>query len=296
MSPVCFAFSQTDHQLTHPMHIPLLFLLLVFTPAMPALADTITVTAPWTQVRRSPSPDSRAIDLVYGNDAFEVLEAQGGWVKIRTARGVTGWIPSNAGDMGAGPPPPERSATPGKPVERKAGTAPAAPTAGNLRATALSNGISLRQLGFREQARAKFTELMLDAPGSSEAYEAARQMLSYYLVGYLPPLQQGQVTAEGQAEIARVSRAVLLQEAVALQGEKRFAEASRVYRFLLDADASNGRAFLGLLDALQGAMAEALRQKKEQELDQHVTLFRQYFPAVPLPDDVQNRLAPSGKR
>lgn len=277
------------------MRIPLLGLLTALALAAPALADTITITAPWAQVRRSPSPDSRAMDLVYGNDTFEVLEAQGGWVKIRTARGVTGWISTSAGDIHAGSPPAERPATPGPPAERGPAAAPGAPVSQDPRATALSNGISLRQLGFREQARAKFTELMLGAPGSSEAYEATRQMLSYYLVGYLPPLQQGRITPEGQAEIGRVSAAVLLQEAVALQGEKRFAEAARVYRFLLDADASNGRAFLGLLDALQGAMVEALKQKKEQDLAQHAAVFRKYFPAVPLPDDVQKRLAQAGK-
>lgn len=277
------------------MRILLLGLFIPFMLATPALADIITITAPWAQVRRSPSPDSRAVDLVYGNDTFEVLEAQGGWVKIRTARGVTGWIATSTGDMSAGPSPAERPATPRPPAERKPGPAPNAPASQNLRATALSNGISLRQLGFREQARAKFTELMLDAPGSSEAYEATRQMLSYYLVGYLPPLQQGRVTPEGQAEIGRISAAVLLQEAVVLQGEKRFAEAARVYRFLLDADPSNGRAFLGLLDALQGAMAEALKQKKEQELNQHAAVFRTYFPAVPLPDDVQKHLTQGGK-
>jgi hypothetical protein len=282
-----------------------------------AFADTITVSAPWTQVRRTPSLEGRAIDVVYGNDSFEVLESQGGWVKIRTARKVVGWIPTSPAEQAARKTAPAETKAPAKddkpddqapagkkpaekppgdkpPGEKKAGAeSPGGPQ--NLRATALTNGISLRQLGYGGQAREKFTGLMLSDPGSVEAYEATRQMLSYHLVGYLPPLQQGKVTEEGQALIGTVTADVLLQEAIALQGEKQFAPAARVYQALLDQNPNNGRAFLGLLDTLGNAMADSLKNKKEQDLERQAATHKKYFPNSPLPEGVQQRLAQGGK-
>jgi hypothetical protein len=272
--------------------IALLFALLT---AAAAAAETITITAPWTQVRRTPSPEGRAIDIVYGNDTFEVLESQSGWVKVRTARDVTGWVPADpaAQAIRSTAPAPRKPAAPApapaRSGEQKA-SAPAAATPKTpegLRAAALSNGISLRQLGYREQSREKFTELMLSHPGTAEAYEATRQMLSYYLVGYLPPLQQGKITEEGAANIGPVSADVLLQEAIALQAEKHHARSARVYEALLVKNPGNGRAFLGLLDTLQKAMADSVKNKRQQDLDKQAATFKTYFPGLPLPEGVQ---------
>jgi len=262
-------------------------------------AETVTITVPWTQVRRTPSAEGRPIDVVYGNDSFEVLEAKDGWAKIRTPRKVTGWVPMDpAGQAARKTEPAARKAPPKveKAGDKKTGAEPpgAPPEPHSLKATALSNGISLRKLGYREQAREKFTALMLGDTGGVDAYEATRQMLSYYLVGYLPPLQQGKITEEGQAAIGTVAPAVLLQEAIALQNEKKFPASARIYQVLLDRNADNGRAFLGLLDALQNALRDDLKNKQEQDLDRQAAVFKKYFPDTPLPDGVQQRLAQGG--
>jgi uncharacterized protein YgiM (DUF1202 family) len=260
-----------------------------------AFAETITITAPWTQVRRTPSAEGRAIDVVYGNDTFDVLETKDGWAKVQTPRKVTGWVPTDPAAQAARKAPPSKTGgKEAKGADRKADSDPSGvPASPNLKATALSNAISLRQLGYREQAREKFTAIILADPDSAESYEATRQMLSYYLVGYLPPLQQGKVTEEGQSLIGSVYPAVLLQEAIALQGEKKYSQSARLYQVLVDRNPQDGRAFLGLLDTLQRAMAESLKNKKEQELSSQAATFKKYFPEIPLPEGV--RLAQGSK-
>jgi hypothetical protein len=265
-----------------------------------AVADTITITAPWTQVRRTPSMDGRAIDVVYGNDTFTVLESKDGWAKIRTRRKVEGWVLLNDVDQKAGGAAPENvppapAGAPGGEKKADAAPAPTVPAPKNLQATTLSNATALAKLGYRDQAREKFTDLILRNPGSVEAYESTRQMLAFYPVAYLPPLKDGQVTSEGEGSIGKVLPAVLLQEAIALQSEKQHARSSRVYEFLLESDPGNGRAFLGLLDTLQGRMAEALQASREEDLAPAISSFRQHFPDLPLPGTVQQRLS-QGKK
>jgi hypothetical protein len=271
----------------------LVLLLFGLLSAGTALAETVTISAAWTQVRRNPAANSRAIDIVYGNDTFTVLETKDGWAKITTARKATGWVPM---DPAAQQPPrgkPAHAEPAGeKPVGEKPSDAkplPAAPAApSNLRATALSNAVSLRKLGYQEQAREKFTDLILSYPGTPEAYEATRQMLSFYLVGYLPPLAGSKVTPEGQGFYPKVSADVLLQEAIALQGENKTVAAARVYQALVDQDPNNGRAFLGLLDTLQRSMADSVKNQKQQDLAAQVATFKKYFPNLPLPDGVKS--------
>jgi hypothetical protein len=280
--------------------LSVLLLVLGLLVAGNALADTITITAPWTQVRRTPSMDGRAVDIVYGNDTFTVLESKEGWAKIRTPRKVVGWVLLNDADLlpgGTAPaqsqPPPEEKKSGGK----KAATEPpaGAPGSQNAQATALSNATALSKLGFSAEAREKFTDLMLRNPGSVEAYESTLQMLKVYPVGYLPPLKQGRIPPEGQELAGKVSADVLLQEAIALQFGKRPARSSRIYEFLLEHDPGNGRAFLGLLDTLQGRMADALKTSQEAELSAAVASYRKHFPDQPLPDTVQKNLA-QGKK
>jgi tetratricopeptide (TPR) repeat protein len=264
-----------------------------------AYADTVTITAPWTQVRRAPTMDGRAVDVVYGNDQFTVLESKDGWAKIRTQRKVTGWVLLNDAELKAGDAAPV-NAQPAPAGEKKADAAPApgaptAPAPKNLQATTLSNATALAKLGYRDQAREKFTDLIQRNPGSVEAYESARQLLTFYPVGYLPPLKGGEITAEGKASLATVLPAVLLQEGIALQSEKQFPRSSRVYSFLLERDPANGRAFLGLMDTLQSQMAVALKANQQADLEAAAAAYRQHFPAMPLPDDVQKRLDPSKK-
>ncbi len=265
-----------------------------------AFANTISITVPWTQVRRTPSMDGRAVDIAYGNDVFTVLEIKDGFAKIRTHRKIVGWVVLNDVDQQAGgeAPPAEQPAPAGKKPElqKAAASAGAGAAAGkDPRATALSNAISLRKVGYREQAREKFTDLILSEPGSPESYEATRQMLNFYLVGYLPPLQKNGITPEGQKALGPVSADVLLQEAVALQGEVHFPQSARVYQYLLERDPENGRAFLGLLDTLQHAMTDAAKASQEVELAKAVATFRKFFPDNALPDAVQQHLSAAKK-
>lgn len=257
-----------------------------------ALAETVTISAPWTQVRRTPSMDGRAIDIVYGNDTFTVLEAKDGWARITTARKVTGWVLLNDVDRQAGGTAPAKESAPETrqgASKADAAPSPSAPAPKSLEETTLSNASALAKLGYRDQAREKFTDLILRDPASVEAYESTRQMLAFYPVGYLPPLKGGAVSDEGKQALGPVLSAVLLQEAIALQPVNA-ARSGRIYTYLLDRAPSDGRAFLGLMDTLKSQMADALKAGRDADLNAAAASWRQHFPGTPLPDDVQKQV------
>ncbi|HEX7927689.1 MAG TPA: hypothetical protein VF678_08865, partial [bacterium] len=88
---------------------------------------------------------------------------------------------------------------------------------------------------------------------------------------------------------------VLLQEAIALQAEKKYAASARLYQRLLEQNRENGRAFLGLLDTLRNAMLDSLKNQKQADLNAQAATHKKFFPDVPLPDGVQQRLAQGNK-
>lgn len=65
---------------------------LLMVAAAAAQAETVVVTQPWTKVRQQPRATAKPIDIVYGNDRFEMIAEEGGWYRIKTFRNREGWV------------------------------------------------------------------------------------------------------------------------------------------------------------------------------------------------------------
>ncbi len=153
--------------------------------ATAASAQTAVITGQWVQVRATPAATAKAIALVYGNDAFTVLEKQEAWVRIHTTAGQFGWIPQ------------EIVVEPG---------APSTPEA-----KALAKATALQRQGYRKEAEQGLLDILTRYQGNVESYEALRHLLYYYPVGTLPRAWLGQLP-EGISQKAReICRQILAQ-------------------------------------------------------------------------------------
>ena len=72
----------------------LVVLLLALLLPVLAAAQTQRVAKNWLRLRKDPGPEGKAIALLYGNDQVEQEDASDGWIKVRTASGLTGWVPA----------------------------------------------------------------------------------------------------------------------------------------------------------------------------------------------------------
>ncbi|MBU3925111.1 SH3 domain-containing protein, partial [Patescibacteria group bacterium] len=55
-------------------------------------SGTVEVTFAWLRVRASNTVKSAQLSMVYKGDTFDILDSNNGWYKIKTAKGVVGWI------------------------------------------------------------------------------------------------------------------------------------------------------------------------------------------------------------
>jgi uncharacterized protein YraI len=60
------------------------------------LAETVVVKVKTTAVRRDPKFTAPIVASIKAGDALEKLEAQSGWVKVKTKTGIVGWLHSTA--------------------------------------------------------------------------------------------------------------------------------------------------------------------------------------------------------
>ncbi|OGD16746.1 MAG: hypothetical protein A2V76_00345 [Candidatus Aminicenantes bacterium RBG_16_63_14] len=60
------------------------------------LAETVVVKVKTTGVRRDPKFTSAILASIKAGEPLERLEAQSGWIKVKTKAGVVGWIHSTA--------------------------------------------------------------------------------------------------------------------------------------------------------------------------------------------------------
>lgn len=146
---------------------------------------------------------------------------------------------------------------------------------------------TLRRMGYDEAARRKLTEILLRERRSPVAYLATRDMLTYYPVGDLPPLQGGRIPpgAAEQADSLRVS--VLLQEGQALVRAGKSWDAVFLYQAMVQNDPNSGRAYLELLDLLTRIMTQAVNSPNMENLGLATSIWRNTYPDLPLPQMVQ---------
>ncbi len=55
-------------------------------------SGVVEVTNAWLRVRASNTAQSAHLSTVYKGDTFDILDSNNGWYKIKTAKGVVGWI------------------------------------------------------------------------------------------------------------------------------------------------------------------------------------------------------------
>jgi hypothetical protein len=285
--------------------------------------EAIVVAAPSARVRRSASLESGTLAIVYANDALVRLGVTAdGWVRVRTPGGVIGWVllseatgrpeqapraalaprPKGPADakpvavpvakapaqaatsppspQGGSPGPPDRAAGPGGPAEPPPANVAARRSAAAL---ALDNAVALGRVGQTQAAREKLVALVLGLPDVPERYEAARRLLAYHPVGRLPPLESGRVPGAGQAEAERLIPVLLLREAKTLAREQRVEQAVTLYQALLERSPSDGRAYLGLREALLDSIARAHQAADPHREQEARALYQRYYPDDPLP-------------
>lgn len=187
---------------------------------------TVRVSESSAQVRNTPTPNGRAIGLVYGNDRLQVLKQAPGWYRVRTVRGVVGWLPADAVGR-ARPAPPTTVAARPKPRPAGRKTVVARPKARPARDTIaqkpapkaaeaaprweiLAKGRRLQALGHRKAAQQALLAVIRNHPGTFEYYEAVRLMLYYVPVGELAAARRPVVPKEAMERASRMAAEILL--------------------------------------------------------------------------------------
>jgi hypothetical protein len=60
------------------------------------LADTLVVKIKTTHIRKDPQFYAQSLAVLRAGDSVETISTQDGWIKVRTAAGVIGWIHSSS--------------------------------------------------------------------------------------------------------------------------------------------------------------------------------------------------------
>ena len=79
-----------------PTRILFTLFLLVGVVVVLLLADTLIVKIKTTHIRKDPQFYAQSLAVLQAGDAVETISTQGGWIKVRTTGGVTGWVHSSA--------------------------------------------------------------------------------------------------------------------------------------------------------------------------------------------------------
>jgi hypothetical protein len=235
-----------------------LFLLfwLAWAALAPAYGETVIVNQPWVQIRSAPSPNGKPIALAYGNDSYAVLGEQGQWVRIRTARKVTGWLPRESVYLVT------------EPIARKS----------------LAYAIQLKAEGKERQARAKLFEIMRRFPGTIQSYEATRHLLSYHPVGELPEPKDGRAEPKARAQAERFASWLMVEEGLQLIREKRYEEAVSMFEEARARGRLNLTAMDGIREALQNDYRDAQAAGDQERAKVTMLALRSYFPEATSPE------------
>lgn len=80
----------------NPSRVRFLVFLLFIALVIVVWAETLVVKVQTTNLRKEPKFYSTAVALLQAGQALERLEAQAGWFRVKTAKGLTGWVHSSA--------------------------------------------------------------------------------------------------------------------------------------------------------------------------------------------------------
>ncbi|HUJ75145.1 MAG TPA: SH3 domain-containing protein [bacterium] len=261
-----------------------------------AQTQTVVVIRNWARVHAAPRDSSRTVAIVYGNDVLQVLRTQEGWMLVRARGKVRGWISAqDVAQQEAQPatPPAVPPAPPTSDTAEQGNPALPMPPPDQMAkrmGTPVQSAESLQRLGYRDQAREKLVDVLSHERDTPTAYEATRALLAYYPVGTLPPLVNGKVPANAAIDGRRLATTVLLEEAKLRVQHGDDLSAVSLVQQMLRLNPQDGQAYLGLLDTLNASMAHALTQPNLDNLGVAISIYRQYYPDLPLPIAVQERL------
>ncbi len=228
-----------------------------------AWGESVTIHKGFAKVREKPSVKARPIDLVYGNDAMEVLEKTKGWFQVRTTAGRVGWISEH--DLLSG-------------LDSRAFARPAT--------KALMKATLLQRLGYRKQARRKLVQVIRRYPGTYEYYEAVRHMLYYHPAGKLAKPETTEVGEEALARAGKLAVAILGKEGEKLIGEKRYLEAVSLYEGMQAGDTQQRAPLAGIHRALKLYLDATQTARNLENLGMAAVAYKKYFPTQPIPQRI----------
>ena len=214
------------------------------------LAETVIVTEPWVRVRSRPEPHAKAIGIVYGNDTLEVTGHSEGWFRIRTTRGIEGWIAAED----------------------------AYPVTSSIAGKALAYAQHLEEMGRERSARTQYIEIIRRYRGSPQALQATRHMLNYHPVGDLPEIETGEMSAGQKSALDKLVAMLLIAEGNARLDEGRYREAAVVFEDVRAGGRFNRTAMIGIGRALLGDLKIARETNDPQRIQAASTALKDYFP------------------
>jgi len=229
----------------------------------------VRVSLPFTQLREAPSAKSRSVALVYGNDLLAVQADRGDWFKVKTARDEIGWIAANQIQPGTGEQEPLRSS-----------------------AKALDFATDMRTTGRNSQARESLFDVIRYFPNTREAYQATRDLLSYYPLEQLPEANGKEVEAEYLVKANRLVPDLLVLHGEDLLKEKRYAPAIKAFEEGRSRGADQARCTQGLHTAMVGNLRAAVESANGELITTALIAYKDYFPQKPLPRDLAEKLVP----
>ena len=221
-----------------------------------ARAESVNVIKPWVKVLAAPKTSAKPVALAYGNDNYEVIEDQGGWVKIRTRHKAAGWVSKD--DVHAVVDP--------------------------IAARSLAFALELKNAGKEREARAKLFEVVTRFPGTFQSYEATRHLLTWHNVGQLPEPQDRKIAPKDKREAERLASWMMVLEGRAQIGEKRYPQAVAMFEEARKRGTLNRSAMDGIRAALQADHREANQAGDKPRAEMTLMALKSYFPTAEHPE------------
>lgn len=71
-------------------------IMVIFAAALVLLAETLIVKVKSTYLRKEPMFFAQTVTSLKAGEKLEKISSQGGWIKVKTSRGLVGWIHSGS--------------------------------------------------------------------------------------------------------------------------------------------------------------------------------------------------------
>jgi len=284
-----------------------------------AESTMVIVRASWASLRATPGPKGKAIGIVFGNDAFPMLDRRKGWVRIRLGDHRVAWLSDKA--LADAPLPPPATIAEAQvaslPDVERTGVEGAGATKGRLQMPQpppspsrqkIERARGLQATGRRNEARELYLDILLRDPGTTAFYQAMRGMNFYYPLGEFPKVHNDRVPPQEMALAEAKLGELFIREGEARLGEQRPLDAAASFEWaLLHGGVMWDRATSGLREALTAYLTSRMELQPAQAMTQNLTqtmppaaesmngpdseqvrrlareMWKDYFPREPVP-------------